>query len=124
MTDVHDDTGSSSELVTAILPALTVIEVLAPDQFNDVGNGEYPVTVKPWWELTRDGQPLQADGSNAAQAGDVLSVQPDKTLQTRPAQTAGNFERCKKTAAGAVFRPIGPDGPTVLIGAATETPNS
>jgi len=100
-----------------VLPSpLVAIEVLTPDQLNDVGNQEYTATIGALPGLTRD------DGT-AAQAGDVLSVQPDGTLQARAAGTTGNFERCKKTPAGLVYRPVGRDGRAFLIPCAADAPN-
>ncbi|HKE43894.1 MAG TPA: hypothetical protein VKB41_05085 [Steroidobacteraceae bacterium] len=100
------------------IAAVPKIEVLAPDQYNELGDGDYTVTAAGY------AQGLWRDDGTASQPTDVLSLQPDGTWQTRPAGTAGNFERCKKTAAGAVYRPIGSDGKTWLVGMATETPNT
>ena len=100
----------------AVLPAFATIEVFTPDQLLDVGNGEYTVTLGARPDVSRD------DGT-PSQAGDVLSVQPDGTLQSRPAGTAANFERCSKTAAGLVFRPVGKSGRSFLVPCAIDAPN-
>jgi|SRR5262245_15387335 len=107
-----------SPATSASESALVAIQVFAPDQYNDVGNGDYTLTVGIYAAgLSRiDGTP--------AQSTDVLSVQENGSLQTRPQGTDGNFERCRKTSAGAVYRPVGPAGRTVLIGVATDAPNS
>jgi len=77
---------------------------------------EYTLTVNARPDLHRD------DGS-PSQPGDVLSVQTDGTLQTRGEGTAGNFERCCKTSAGLVYRPVGVDGRSFLIPLAQDAPN-
>jgi hypothetical protein len=106
-----------SQMTATVLPAsLAVIEVFTPDQLVDVGNSEYTVIIGARPGVVRD------DGT-VSQPGDVLSVQEDGTLQARPAGTAGNFERCSKTAAGLVFRPVGIDGRSFLIPCALDAPN-
>jgi|SRR5262245_35328646 len=130
MTDIHVDPGSSFVTVTAIPPALTVIEVFAPDQYNDLGDGDYTLTAGHYAQgLTRDGQPPidpalinEEHPDNRSQPDDVMSMQPDGSWQTRPKGANGPYERCKKTAAGAVYRPVVP-GVARLVGVATEVPN-
>jgi hypothetical protein len=91
------------------------IRVLDPTGLTDCGTGEYTITVGACELLREDGSP--------SQEGDVLSVQRDGSLQTRPAGTSGSFERLVKTAAGAVYRPDGPGGITVLLPLAQDVPN-
>jgi hypothetical protein len=98
-------------------PQLVVVEVIAPDQYNEIDNGDCTVTVKPWYGLKRQ------DGTTAAD-DDVISMQEDGSLQARPVGTTGLFERCRKTPQGPVYRPKGPEGRTVLIGGASDAPNS
>src|SRR5262249_46551987 len=93
-----------------------VIEVCTRDQLNALDGEEYTVTVGARPTLSRD-------DASPSQPGDVLSVQPDGTLQTRPAGTMGNFERCCATTAGLVFRPVGADGRAFLIPLAQDAPN-
>ena len=98
------------------MPDLLVIEVFTRDQLNALDGEEYTLTVGARPDLHRD------DGS-PSQPGDVLSMQPDGTLQTRAEGTAGNFERCVKTAAGLVYRPVGKDGRSFLVPCALDAPN-
>jgi len=79
------------------------IEVITKDKLNDLGGGVYTATVDAHPDLKRD------DGT-PAQVGDVLSVQQDGTLQTRPQGTAGSFEQCVIGTAGLVYRPFGHRG--------------
>lgn len=95
---------------------IAAIEVFTTDRLRALDGQEFILTVDARPDLSRD------DGS-PSQLGDVLSVQPDGTLQTRPEGTAGNFERCVKTPAGLVYRPVGPDGRSFLIPCASDAPN-
>src|SRR5262245_36328844 len=92
------------------------IEVITKDQLVDQGNGEVTATVGAHPDLRRDdGQP--------AQAGDVLSIQPDGTYQTRKKGTNGGFERAVVTPAGLVYRPNGTAGRSWLVPLANDWPN-
>ena len=92
----------------------SAIPVIPADWLKSVGSGEVTATVGKVDGLVR------ADGS-PSQAGDVLSVQPDGSLQTRPAGTAGNYERAVVTSAGLVYRPVGQWA--YLVPLAQEWPN-
>lgn len=76
-------------------------EMFAKDQLNDLGNGEYTVTVGP--------------------NGAVLSVNTSGGLETRPAGTAGPWERCKIQGNVLVFRPVG--ARVFFFGLASDWPN-
>src|SRR5262245_19585913 len=79
------------------------IEAIAGHQLNDAGNGYVTATVGARPYMNRDtGQP--------SQDGDVLSVQPDGTLQTRAAGTTGAFEIAAKSGGFLVYAPKGIDG--------------
>jgi hypothetical protein len=94
----------------------SALPVIAADTLNDVDHGEKTVTVGAFPGLKRDtGQP--------AQAGDVLSVQPDGSYQTRPLGAAGPFERCKVQGSGVIFRPKGTEGPPFFVPLALDWPN-
>ena len=94
----------------------TAMDILTADRLNDLGDGDFTVTIDMLYGLFRDdGQP--------SQPGDVLSVQENGTLQTRPAGTTGAFERCKKTTVGLVFRPRGVGTRAYLIALASDAPN-
>jgi len=99
----------------AVAPA-RAIEVLTKDLLNDAGNGQVTATVGANPTLHRD------DGS-PAQNGDVLSVQPDGTLQARPKGTRGAFEVAVVTGAGLVYRPLGTSGRSFLVPLVTDWPN-
>jgi hypothetical protein len=98
------------------------IEILNTEQLIDVGNSEFVTTIGECWDLLRD------DGT-PNRAGDVLSVQEDGTLQTRPAGTDGPFERAKPDdedlarAKLLIYRPNGPLGRTFTFGLTHGGPN-
>jgi hypothetical protein len=85
------------------------IEAFTTDYLTDVGNGEVTYTIGTRLPGLRRDDEKNPDGSWAhpAQDGDVLSIQPDNTMQTRPAGTNGNYERAKATPPWLVYRPIG-----------------
>lgn len=97
-------------------PQPRAIDVLTKDRLTACDNSEYTATVFASPLLKRD------DGS-ASVDGDVLSVQPDGSLQTRPAGTAGPFERAVVTTAGLVYRPKGYEGSAYLMPLANDWPN-
>lgn len=68
---------------------MTSNEGFSRDQLNDVGGGDYTVTVGP--------------------NGDVFSVNTEGGFETRPKGSAGSWERCRVTESGTgvVFRPFG-----------------
>jgi len=100
------------------VPTFLIIEVFTADQLQDAADSddEFTLVVGARPDLNRD------DGT-PSQAGDVLSIQPDGTAQTRAAGTSGNFERCVKVSAGLVFRPVGADGRSFLVPCAFDAPN-
>jgi len=111
---VRKNTTTRAPKTPAPFPYL-VIRALDPECLNDVGNGDFTYTIGAC-DLTRD------DGT-PSQDGDVLSMQPDGSAQTRPEGASGSFERCKKTAAGAVYRPWGKGSIVVIIPLAQDVPN-
>lgn len=80
---------------------MTPNEMIARNQLNDVGNGEFTVTIGPF--------------------GAVLSVNPQGGLETRPAGTTGPWERCKIQGNCLIFRPSGER--TFFVGLANDWPN-
>jgi len=101
-------------------PAITkvpVMEVLDPSQFQSVDKGEFIV------EAGAYASGLKRDDGTPSKADDVLSMQENGSWQTRPAGTAGPFERCCRTTAGAIFRPRGTEGKTYLVAVAADAPN-
>ena len=119
----NEKLGTAQPPGTAIA-GIPVIEVFPPDAYHDLGDGDWTLTAGLFAEGLNRGNGTDTTPPTPSQPDDVLSMQPDGTWQTRPAGTAGNYERCKRTAAGAVYRPIGADGKTWLVGVAAETPNS
>lgn len=82
---------------------MTSNEMFSRDQLNDLGGGEYTVTVDP--------------GSGA-----VLSINPNGGEETRPKGTTGPWERCKIQGNVLVFRPAG--ARAFFFGLANVWPNS
>jgi hypothetical protein len=92
------------------------ITAVAKDQLVACDNGEVCAAVGAVATLTRD------DGS-PSQAGDVLSVQPDGTLQTRPKGTTGLYERAIVASVGLIYRPKGSDGGAYIVPLVNDWPN-
>jgi hypothetical protein len=93
------------------------LEVFAADQCTPIGDhDEYTVTVGAHPDFLRD-------GVSPSQAGDVLSVQEDGTLQTRVAGTIGPFERATVDQGRLVYRPKGPFGRCFIAGHVASWPN-
>lgn len=74
------------------------MQYLLAAQLNPTGTGAYTYT--PSFPNTYKRQ----DGSSS-QAGDVLSVQPDGSLQTRSAGTAGAYEICTREGVALFYQP-------------------
>src|SRR4029434_5312377 len=95
---------------SAPTPAPTGTEYIAPrgipcitsDMLNDQGNGEVTERVAAVPTCRRD------DGT-PAQARDVLSLQPDGTMQSRPEGTNGWSERAVVAGPVLVYRPLAGD---------------
>ena len=100
----------------------SAIEILARNQLSDLGNGEYTATVGARSDISRNGRASTDPRVDPSQPGDVLSVQPDGSFQTRPAGTEGPFERAVIQGTGLVYRPLS-DGRAFFIGLALNYPN-
>src|SRR4030095_8171279 len=95
---------------SAPTPAPTGTEYIAPrgipcitsDMLNDQGNGEVTATCGAAPTLRRD------DGT-PAQARDVLSLQPDGTMQSRPEGTNGWSERAVVAGPASFYRTFAVD---------------
>lgn len=77
-------------------------------QLNAVPGG-YTLTAPFPNAFTREG------GKDPSQAGDVLSVQPDGSLQTRPKGTAGAWEICTISGITLLYNPLGPGTPVFWL---------
>lgn len=75
------------------------IPAIPKDKCLDAGDGYVTATIDDDPDVKRD------DGS-PAQVGDVLSVQPDGTLQARPTGARGAYELAKMSGAWLVYRPV------------------
>ncbi len=101
----------------------SAIEIVSRNQLSDLGDGEYTATVGARSDITRNGRAMTDAKVDPSQPGDVLSVQPDGSFQTRPAGTAGPFERAVIQGTGLVYRPLGAEGRAFFLGLALSWPN-
>lgn len=98
----------------AVVPAPKAIEAIPSDKCLDAGDGYVTATIDDHPDVKRnDGTP--------AQVGDVLSVQPDGTIQSRPAGARGAYELAKASGPWLVYRPVN-GGRVFLHPLATEWP--
>lgn len=107
-----------------VVPPFAVVEAFPDDAAVDLGNGEYAIVVGARPDVSRNGLATTDPNCDPSQPGDVVSVQPDGAIQSRPAGTTGLYERCVKVGASWVFRPKGVDGRTFMIPRATAAPNA
>jgi hypothetical protein len=85
-------------------PELVLVRCVGPHQINTLEDGCVTVT-----------HPVGSDT--------VLSVQPDGTLETRPAGTAGPSERALRKPDRLVYAPLGEAGQAFLIPYTETIPN-
>lgn len=83
---------------------MQTLQAIGPYQLNDQGDGTVTVTYPP--------------GSS-----DVLSVQPDGSIETRPKGTNGPYERAKVNGTSLAFCPLGTAGSTWFVPYAPMVPN-
>lgn len=102
---------------------LRAIFTLAKDQLVNCDNGEVTATIGTLLPISRNGLPVGDPNCDPAKDGDVLSVQPDGTLQTRPAGTAGPFERAVVSTVGLIYRPKGYEGAAWIYPLVSDWPN-
>ena len=99
---------------------LTSLEVIQLSQIVKQSDTRYTVTCVDPTNLIC----FLPDGSNRpAQVGDVLSVQPDGSLQTRPAGTNGPYELAVVDGSAVVYNPRGVAGPAFKLPMAASVPN-
>lgn len=112
---LHAGQTSSPPPATGTVGVLGTIEAIRVARFTDLGDGAYTATVGELPGLQRgDGTPPGPE--------DVLSMQPDGSLQLRAPGMVGVYERCTRPAAGLLcYRPVGER--TWLVPYVTQTPN-
>jgi hypothetical protein len=75
-----------------------LMQCVVIEKLNDVGDGYVTATVTvpcPW----------KRDGMTTAQAGDVMSCQPDGKVETRAAGTTGAWEKARVSGSIIIFVP-------------------
>ena len=77
---------------------------------NDQGDGTVTITMLVSNSDRIRDLGLYRDDGSLAQAGDVLSMQPNGIFQTRPLGTNGPFEKCKLFNNWFTFAPFGDSG--------------
>jgi hypothetical protein len=86
---------------------------LNPQRFVPQSDGTFTYTLLGDEGLTTelpDGQP-----SRPCMKGDILSVQPDGSLQGRPSGANGGYERLRLLGSVASYSPLGVDGPSYIL---------
>lgn len=81
------------------------LELIPRDWLTDNHDGTYSITIRE--QAFIDTYVIRRDTGAAAQVGDVLSIQEDGTVQSRPAGNVGSFERCKLVGNLPIYRPFG-----------------
>jgi len=111
----HAEPKPTDDATTAAAAAPHAIDAIPKDKCADAGDGYVVATIDDDPNVKRgDGTP--------AQVGDVLSVQPDGTMQARESGARGAYELAKPSGNWLVYRPVN-GGRTYMVPLATDWPN-
>jgi len=111
----HAAPKPTDDATTAAEAAPRAIEAVAKDKCVEQFDGYVTVTID-------DDPTIRRGDGSPAEVGDVLSVQPDGTLQARESGANGAYELAKPSGNWLVYRPI-VGGKAFLIPLATDWPN-
>ncbi|HWP71210.1 MAG TPA: hypothetical protein VNM36_08920 [Gemmatimonadaceae bacterium] len=109
-------------LAAAIRAALSTVEGQSADPDTDAPRRLDVVAIGPHQITRLDGDEL-VTVTYPAGTTTVLSVQPDGTIQTRPAGANGPYERAVLKPDRLVYAPVGPAGQVYLVPYADQLPN-
>lgn len=111
----HQPPKPTDAATEAAAQAPTAIAAIPKDKTTDAGDGYVTATID-------DDPTIKRGNGDPAEVGDVLSVQPDGTMQARESGARGAYELAKISGAWLVYRPVN-GGRTYIVPLATDWPN-